>query len=353
MKQFLVIQTAFLGDAVLVTSILEKLHAFYPDAQIDLVVRRGNEGLFGTGTAGAARTGSVDPQGRHTSAITNHTHPFLRHLFVWDKRQGKTNSLFRLIGELRKTDYDHIINAQRFFSTGLMTVLARGKEKIGYDKNPLSFLFSRTVKHTIGDGRHEVDRLNDLIAHLTDGSRPTPRLYPTPQARANAEHLVFQHTEGQGHFVTIAPASVWFTKQWPEGKWVELINSLSTDLHVFLIGAPSDHALCTRIARAAGRGIVLAEELSLLDSAALMEGATMNYVNDSAPLHIASAMNAPVTAVFCSTVPAFGFGPLRENGRVVETTEKLDCRPCGLHGHKACPLGHFKCAEGIMIDQVI
>lgn len=73
----------------------------------------------------------------------------------------------------------------------------------------------------------------------------------------------------------------------------------------------------------------------------------MNYVNDSAPLHIASAMNAPVTAIFCSTVPAFGFGPLRENGRVVETLEKLDCRPCGLHGHQACPKGHFKCALGI------
>jgi heptosyltransferase-2 len=198
-----------------------------------------------------------------------------------------------------------------------------------------------------------VDRLNDLIAHLTDGSRPLPRLYPTPQARADAERLVFQHTEGQGRYVCIAPASVWFTKQWPEAKWVELIKALSPALHVFLIGAPGDHALCTRIAKAAGRGVVLAEELSLLASAALMEGAAMNYVNDSAPLHIASAMKAPVTAVFCSTVPAFGFGPLRENGRVVETTEKLDCRPCGLHGHRACPKGHFKCALGIGVEQVV
>ncbi len=84
-----------------------------------------------------------------------------------------------------------------------------------------------------------------------------------------------------------------------------------------------------------------------------MEGAAMNYVNDSAPLHIASAMNAPVTAVFCSTVPAFGFGPLRENGRVVETKEKLDCRPCGLHGYKACPKGHFRCALGIDVASAL
>ena len=327
MKRILVIQTAFLGDAVLVTSILEKLHAFYPDARIDLVVRKGNDGLF---------TG----------------HPFIHTLHVWNKREGKTRALFRLIRQLRQNRYDHIINAQRFFSTGLMTVLARGKEKIGYDKNPLSFLFTRTVEHVIGDGRHEVDRLNALVAHLTDGNRPWPLLYPTSEARAVAERLVYQYTEGQGPYVTIAPASVWFTKQWPEHRWIELIKALPVDMHVFLIGAPSDGPLCQRIIKAAGRGHDLSEELSLLASAALMVGAAMNYVNDSAPLHIASAMNAPVTAVFCSTVPAFGFGPLRENGRVVETKEKLDCRPCGLHGYKACPKGHFRCAEGIQVKSV-
>jgi heptosyltransferase-2 len=75
-----------------------------------------------------------------------------------------------------------------------------------------------------------------------------------------------------------------------------------------------------------------------------MKGAIMNYVNDSAPLHFASAVNAPVTAVFCSTVPAFGFGPLSDVSFVVETDIPLSCRPCGLHGYKACPLGHFNCS---------
>lgn len=316
MKRFLVIQTAFLGDAVLATALLEKLITFFPDAAIDLVVRKGNEDLF----AG---------------------HPFLNRLHVWDKGKGKTRDLFRLIGELRTAEYDHIINCQRFLSTGLMSALARGKEKIGYDKNPLSFLFTRKVKHVIGDGRHEVDRLNALIARFTDDKRPLPRLYPAEEARAEARPFM------QGAYVCIAPASVWFTKQWPEAKWTALIKALPTDRRVLLIGAPGDAPLCQRIAQAAGRGQVLAGKLSLLGTAALMEGATMSYVNDSAPLHIASAMDAPVTAIFCSTVPAFGFGPLRANGRVMETLEELDCRPCGLHGHRACPKGHFKCALGI------
>ncbi|MBL0044070.1 MAG: glycosyltransferase family 9 protein [Flavobacteriales bacterium] len=320
MKKFLVIQTAFLGDAVLATALLEKLHAFFPDAAIDLVIREGNEGLF-------------------------EGHPFLNKLFIWNKRTNKTSNLFKLINDIRKTRYDHVINCQRFFSTGLMTVLAKGDEKIGYDKNPMAPFFTRLVKHVIGDGRHEVDRLNALIEHLTDKSRPLPKLYPTAKDQQAAAR--------SGKYVCIAPTSVWFTKQWPEAKWIELIRLLPTDVRVFLLGAPGDAEACSRIAQQAGRGDVLAGKLSLLGTAHLMQGATMNYVNDSAPLHIASAMNAPVTVVFCSTVPAFGFGPLRENGRVVETSEKLDCRPCGLHGYKACPKGHFRCALGIEVDRVM
>jgi heptosyltransferase-2 len=98
--------------------------------------------------------------------------------------------------------------------------------------------------------------------------------------------------------------------------------------------------------------INLCGQLSFLQSAALMKDALMNYVNDSAPMHFASAVNAPVTAIYCSTLPAFGFGPLSDNSRVVEIRENLYCRPCGLHGKKACPEGHFRCAYDINLAQL-
>src|SRR5690606_17793076 len=255
-------------------------------------------------------------------------------------------------------------------------------------------LFSRKVKHQIPEPKalrgkpvksdaaiiHEVDRLNDLIAHLTNTERPYPRLYPSEADRQQVQALLaplippagslaedpagtaapqgpeaetLREHGGQAPYITIAPASVWFTKQWPAEKWIALIRQLPAEQRMLLIGGPGDVALCTRIAQEAGRGEVLAGKLSLLGTAALMAGATMNYVNDSAPLHIASAMNAPVTAVFCSTVPAFGFGPLNTNGRIVERVEPLYCRPCGLHGYKACPEGHFKCAWEIDVERAI
>ncbi|MFN4957421.1 MAG: glycosyltransferase family 9 protein [Cyclobacteriaceae bacterium] len=76
-------------------------------------------------------------------------------------------------------------------------------------------------------------------------------------------------------------------------------------------------------------------------------------MNDSAPMHLASAVDAPVTAIYCSTLPSFGFGPLSSKSSVVETHEKLDCRPCGLHGRRQCPKGHFKCSSGIQVDQLL
>jgi heptosyltransferase-2 len=122
-----------------------------------------------------------------------------------------------------------------------------------------------------------------------------------------------------------------------------------------LLGAPTDHATCEsiRLASANENVINVAGTLSFLESAALMKKAVMNFVNDSAPMHLASAMNAPVTAIFCSTVPSFGFGPLSDRSTVIETKEKLECRPCGLHGFKACPKGHFKCAYSISNTELV
>jgi heptosyltransferase-2 len=76
----------------------------------------------------------------------------------------------------------------------------------------------------------------------------------------------------------------------------------------------------------------------------------MNYTNDSAPLHLCSAVNAPVRAVFCSTIPEFGFGPLSGNSGVVQSHLELPCKPCGNHGKSACPKGHFDCGKISLTD---
>jgi lipopolysaccharide heptosyltransferase II len=319
----LVIQTAFIGDVVLATPVIEKLHRQFPEAEIDFLLRKGNETLF-----------------------TNH--PFLHKVLVWDKRSAKQKNLFKIIAEIRQAKYDMVINLHRFASSGMVTWLSGSPRKFGFDKNPFSFCYTTKVKHEIGNNKHEVERNLELIASITDTERALPHLYP----QQSDYESVAQYKTGQ--YLCIAPSSVWFTKQLPEQKWIEFLDRIEGKYKVYLIGAGSDSELCDRIINATRNKNVnnLAGKLSFLQSAALMKDAVMNYVNDSAPMHIASAVNAPVTAVFCSTIPAFGFGPLSEKSCIVETTEKLDCRPCGLHGYKACPKGHFKCAFGISVAQL-
>ncbi|QSE96376.1 glycosyltransferase family 9 protein [Fulvivirga lutea] len=324
MNKILVIQTAFLGDVVLATALVEKIKAQLPNVELHFLLRKGNEAVL-------------------------KNHPKIDRLWILDKGQ-KWASTRSLISSFRKEKFDLAINLQRFLSSGVITVLSGAKRTIGFKKNPMSFLFSESFDHIIesSGSDHEVMRNQRMIESFTDSKPVRPRLYPSADDYKSVE--VYQTKE----YITVAPASVWFTKQFPAHKWIELLNSLKEGLQVYLIGAPSDKELCNQILEATTNTSVinLAGQLKPLASVALIEKAKMNYVNDSAPLHFASAVNAPVTAVFCSTVPGFGFGPLSDDTRIVEVKEDLSCRPCGLHGYRKCPKGHFKCAENISIDQL-
>jgi heptosyltransferase-2 len=91
----------------------------------------------------------------------------------------------------------------------------------------------------------------------------------------------------------------------------------------------------------------------LRESYAVIKKAAVVISNDSAPMHMAVAADVPVVAIFCSTVPEFGFAPKGENDIVLEAEQKLDCRPCGMHGHKSCPERHFHCGTWVTVERVM
>jgi len=87
--KLLVIQTAFTGDVVLATAIIEKLHAYFPGAQLDFLLRKGNEGLL-------------------------QNHPYITNLLIWDKKTQKNRNLLRMALRVRREKYTHVINIHRF-----------------------------------------------------------------------------------------------------------------------------------------------------------------------------------------------------------------------------------------------
>lgn len=323
MPKILIIQTAFIGDVVLATGLIEKLHVHFPTAQVDFLVRKGNEALL-------------------------KDHPLLNEVLIWDKKQQKYRNWWRTLQAIRSRKYDTVINVQRFAATGLLAGFSAAKEKIGFDKNPFSFLFTKKIKHVISD-LHETERNNELIKDMTGALVAKPKLYPS----AGDESFVASYIKSP--MITISPASVWFTKQYPADKWVKFIDLVPADHTIYILGAPGDLSLAEQVKKDSKHPNIeiLCGKLSFLQSAALMKHAAMNYVNDSAPMHFASAVNAPVTAVYCSTLPSFGFGPLSDLSFIVEKDEPLYCRPCGLHGRKECPEGHFKCAYDIREEQLM
>ncbi len=327
-ERILIIQTASLGDVILSTSLAEGLHNSFPDSSIDYLIKDGYQSLF-------------------------KNHPFVNKVYVWRKTSGKYRNLSGLVIRIRRNSYDAVINVHRFVSSGIITALSGANVRSGFSKNPLSVCFTDKAKHSIGDGRHEIERnfslLKPILDDLNDLKISKPRLYPS------IDDYLKTNEWRTDYYITISPASLYFTKRLPEDKWIGLIDQLPVSINTILLGSAADSKLCEEIKeRSRNKNVVnLAGKLTFLESGALMSTAKMNYVNDSAPLHIASSLNAPVVAVFCSTVTSFGFGPLSDNSTIVETTEKLSCRPCGLHGYQKCPLGHFKCAQTILIDQLL
>ena len=315
-----------MGDIVLATPVIEKLSDQYPNANIDFLLKYGYEGVL-------------------------YRHPKLHFVIVWDKTEKKYKHLIELIKIIRETKYDAVINLQRFASSGLITALSGSKIRIGFNKNPLSILFTKRIKHNIGSpgSPHETVRNLKLIECITDGGSAPMKLYPSKQDFAK----VSQYKTVA--FITIAPASLWFTKQYPEDKWIDFAEKMDNDTRIYFLGSPKEKQLCQRIIDNSGHtnSLNLSGEMSFLESAALMKDALMNFVNDSAPMHFASAMNANTTVIYCSTVPDFGFGPLSENSQIIETKKHLDCKPCGLHGFKTCPKKHFECATTIDTKQLL
>jgi heptosyltransferase-2 len=327
-KRILIIQTAFLGDVILATPVVSELKRIFPSAEIDMLVKKGNESLL-------------------------QNNPNIRYCVTFDKSKGKYRSMIQLIKQFRSQEYDLVINLHRFASSGIIAGFSGAKKKYGFKKNPFSFMYSKTFSHEIGfaaasgggNGTHEVERNLSIIQEFGAVGLKRPELYPTKGQFDKVRP--FQNTP----YFCFAPASVWFTKQLPKEKWIELIQRYSNQGRIILLGGKDDRNLCEEIIQSSKirNGLNLAGELNLLESAALMKSAKRNFVNDSGPLHIASAMNAPVTAFFCSTIPAFGFGPLSEDSAIVQV-DNLACRPCGLHGHKACPKNDFKCGNEITIE---
>lgn len=321
-RRILLIQTAFIGDAILSTSTLSSLSDL--GFECDVLVRKGNEVFY-------------------------ENHPDCSRVLIWNKKGfvGKYKSLISLHKSIRNAKYYAIINLQRFAATGFLTAFSGTNITLGFSQNPFSFAFRHRIKHGVRENFHESERNLELIRlAFPDAKLRSPNLHLNQQIMDSVSHYK------QEKYICIFPGSVWFTKRLSNAKWVELIKLLPTDYTVYFLGAPNEIELCSAIIADGSQFHAklknLCGKLSLMQSAALGKGAEMNYCNDSSPVHFLSAVNANISAFFLSTAPIFGFYPISKNASIQEV-ENLACKPCGMVGKANCPEGHFNCDKTLAV----
>jgi heptosyltransferase-2 len=332
MKRYLVIQTAFIGDAILTLPLIQALKNAEVETFVDVLVIPRTSGLFSN-------------------------HPAVSEILTFDKN-GKDRGLTglqRVARLIAQHQYEAALIPHRSIRSALLPWLSRIPARIGFDRSAGWFLLTQTVPYELS--LHEVGRnlrlLEPLGIHLN--GKVLPNLYPSREdVQVVNAFLMQRNLKDTSAVIGIAPGSVWKTKRWPKERYAELSRRLvEQGLAVVLVGGEQDQSLCQEIqAFAASQRVALAAgQLSLLQSAELIRRCEAFVSNDSAPLHIATAMRTPVVAIFGSTVPEFGFAPYGEKSVVIET-KGLSCRPCSTHGRQRCPIKTFECMENISTELV-
>lgn len=316
----LVIQTAFLGDTILTLPLLMTL---------------------------AGTRGPVDLLTTPEAFPLVASHPAVRRAILFDKH-GRDHGLRGLLGvarALRRLRHTNVYLPHGSIRSALMARLAGIPWRIGFSGAPGAFLYTEARAPS---GGPMSSRIAALAGPASDPLPAPPWLAFSASDRARADEWL-RDRGIPSRFLVLAPGARWGTKRWP--FYPELAAAVPEPIVV--LGGGDDVALGEAIVgRASGRSWNAAGALPLMVSAALLARAALLVTNDSAPLHLATALGVPVVALFGPTAPAFGFGPVWPGDRVVEHPQ-LGCRPCHHHGPEACPLGHHRCMREIGVEMVV
>lgn len=320
MTSSLVIQTSFLGDTVLTTPLIAEL----------------------------ARRGPVDVVTSPASASLLANHPGIRAVVPYDKRAADcgVRGFVRLAGRLRRCGYDAAFLAQGSMRSAALALAAGVSRRVGFATSAGRSLYTEKIEYR--EDLHHAARLLRLAKpSLTpDADEIRPRLYPGIPERGAVDRLLALHEAlTDAPLVALAPGSVWATKRWP--YYADLARELAPRARVVVVDSADDAALAAEVCAVAGDSAInAAGVLTLLGSAELIRRCSVLVTNDSAPQHLASAVDTPTITIFGPTVPAFGFGPLAHRSSTVGIGT-LACRPCDRHGPRRCPLGHWRCMREV------
>ncbi len=328
MKRILVIQTAFIGDAILTLPLIQYLKNSSEKSEITVLAIPSTSSIF-----------------ENSSFVAN--------VIIYDKK-GKDKSLLsfvKLIKKIRKQNFDEVYSPHRSFRSTLLSYFSKAEQTVGFNIATFSFLYKKKIKYE--KNHHEVKR-NLALAEFNFQKDDWKILPKINFDKINKDEIdkIFYNTKKK--IIAVAPGSVWQTKVYPKEYFIEVAKFLiNKNYYILLIGGKNDINVCQEIQDEIKENIFsLAGKFSIVESIYLLTKCVALICNDSSPTHMSMAADIPVLTIYCSTVPGFGFYPYNQKGKYISFDE-LNCKPCGIHGHKVCPMKTFECGFKLTPQKVI
>lgn len=254
MQQILFITLSNIGDVVLTTPVLERLHQCYPAARIDIV------------TDARAQT------------VLTHC-PYRGEIFLKEKRAG-WRGLLRLLRHLHRTHYEVIVDLR----TDGLAYLLRGRQRFTkWGARPL--------------GAHAVQDHMGVIAML-GGTIPPTRVWLNEELHTAAAQRLAALPNAR--WLALGPGANWPPKIWPAERFAELTGLMKHDFDaVMLLGGPGDRERAATVAKHCALPCVdCSGTTAILEAAALLAQARCFVGNDSGLGHLASAVGTLTLTVF-------------------------------------------------------
>lgn len=328
-QRILILRLSALGDCVLASAVVDALHRRLPDADLSFLIKKAYAPLF-----------EEDPRVERVIPYRVET-------------EGATG-LLRVVRELRRMDFDLLVDLHGTPRSVLIGLLAGAKTRTVWNKQRLQReLFVRFHR---GNVTPVVERYLECAARGV-GIRlsGSPTIVVSSGASAGLDDRLAGLGIGPAEEIAlVCPGARHSTKQWIIEGFADVASQVAAcyGLRTVLAGDASDRGACAAVRSSlAGGAADFSGQLSLGELIALVGRSRLVVCNDSAPMHIATSLGVPVVAVFGPTHPGLGFAPVGEGANVVRLD--VSCSPCSLHGDRKCHRSRRVCMEDLTIDHVM
>ncbi len=326
----LVISPNWIGDAVMAQPLLQLLHGKHPQRPIDVLA-----------------PAWVAPVWRAMREVDTVLEAPFRHGALQLRERREYAKLLRQRGY---ADAYVLPNTLKF---ALIPWLAGIPKRVGYKGEMRYGLLN--VMHR--EDRHAPRPMVSFYAALAEAPRadvPPPSALPRPSLKVSDERMAEVVSRiglrMDSPLVLFAPgAEFGSAKRWPTAHFAELAKTIQRDrpgVQIALMGSGKDREVCDEIVALAPGVRNLAGVTKLDEAVALIAHAAAVVSNDSGLLHIASALNRPIVAIYGPTDPNHA-PPFSDVAKTLYLA--LECAPCR---QRECPLGHHRCMTEISAEMV-